>query len=539
MYMNKFFGFIGLIVMLAGCGGDGFYYGNSESVATSNPTDIQESFLYSTSLYGSDDGGPYANIAVLLPTSGTAKTTGNEIKTSIETAFLRKTKSNLRLSFFDLSGNIDQRESTIRQALATRPDVIIGPLFAEDTKMLRDIKPSGLPVISFTSDVQSLGDGVMTVNLIPTQSIETIIREMKNDERTGMVVFAPNNNSGQSMMSVAKMAADLYDIPVRGVYYYDPGKSDSIKTVTHNASLYNVRSAVNTRAREVLSDILTNEEISPETRTDLSEQLENISRTETLGELPYDSILFLGNGADSKTLASFLRYYGISNRDVAFYGTTLWQNSEIASDLTMSGAKYATLPEISTNFTNLNNMVAGKDPTYLSAFGYDAANLALGMLYAQKNRYDHLHDKNGYIGTCGIFRILPSGKSERALRIMELNGSGTPKTVKNSASNFLVSLYNIQTNNLKYVSDMDVKTRGINPGDYITIPDELSKKSEYRTRKIGLNNAAESEPDDTPRPLPVPVQKTSESEIISNPEFENAKPETVSRQYIDSVEIQE
>lgn len=540
MYMNKFLISVALTALLAGCTGGGFYSNDYDSVATSNPTDVQESLTYSTSLYGSDDGGPRADIAVLLPTSGIAKSTGNDIKTSIETAFLRKPKSNIKISFFDVSGDASQRYAVMRQALSTHPDVVIGPLFAEDTRILRDMKPSGLPVISFTSDIQSLGNGVTTVNLIPRQSIETIVRQMQDDKRQGIVIFAPNNNAGESMTSVAYAAADLYDIPVHGVYYYDSGKSDSIKAVTHNASLYNVRNAVNTRAREVLSDILTKEDLSAETHADLTEQLETISRTETLGELPYDSILFLGNGADSKTLASFLRYYGVSNRDVAFYGTTLWQDSDINSDFTLSGAKYATLPEISNNFVSLNNLVAGKNPGYLSAFGYDAANLALGMIFSQKSPSAYIFDPSGYIGAGGIFRIQPNGVSERALRIVELNGSGTTKTVKESAGNFLTPLYSIRSTNLKYVSPMEVKTRGINPGDYINIPEEFLKKSQYKTKKIGTSDTlTDSEPDTEQKNIVIPVQQSEESEIISNPDYEPVKLETVSRKYIDSVEIQE
>ena len=73
------------------------------------------------------------------------------------------------------------------------------------------------------------------------------------------------------------------------------------------ASMYNARSAANSRAREVLSDILAKESLTSQQKYNLRHQLEKISRTETLGDLPYDSILFLGNGEDSKTLASFLR----------------------------------------------------------------------------------------------------------------------------------------------------------------------------------------------------------------------------------------
>ena len=220
------------------------------------------------------------------------------------------------------------------------------------------------------------------------------------------------------------------------------------------------------------------------TRKNLENQLEKISRTETLGPVPYDSILFLGSGEDAKTITSFLRYYGVGNRDAAMYGTTLWHGSDIASDFTMSGAKYATLPPVSDNFVAFYNMVAGKDPDFLAAFGYDAANLSLGMLYTQKSKDAYLFDPSGYIGTTGMFRIQPSGESERALRIMELNGSGEVTESKNAPTNFLVPLYSVNISDLKTVPEKELKTRGINPGDYIKIPEYLRRKSEYKTKKL-------------------------------------------------------
>ncbi|MBR5904582.1 MAG: penicillin-binding protein activator [Alphaproteobacteria bacterium] len=536
MYINKFLIIMGLTALLSGCGGTKTFNFNQPD-AVSNPTNVQDSYLSSTSLYGSDDGGKSASIAVLLPMTGDFRTMGNDIKTSVETAFLRKTKPNIKLTFFDLSGTRANRDIVIGQALASNPDVIIGPIFAEDTRILRDKKSSNTPVISFTSDVSALGDDVISVNLIPTQSIETIIRQMIIDGAKSMLVLAPNDESGQTMASVANKAASLYDVPIRGLFYYDSGNSDSIKDVAMRASMYNTRIAVNNRAREVLSDILNKETLNANQRYSLKKQLEKIERSETLGDLPYDAILFLGSGEDSKTLASFLRYYGIKNRDIAFYGTTLWQNSDIASDLTMSGSKYATLPEISENFVGLYSMVAGKEPNHMASFGYDAAHLALGMLYSPKSQSAYLYDPNGYVGTSGIFRIQPNGESERGLRIMELNASETPNTLKESPTNFITTLYNVRSNNLRPVSEKEISTRGINPGDYIKIPEHLRKKSAYKTKTIGANYIESETPNNPDAPIQIFAEDTKE--IIVNPDYEPVKLENVSRQNIDSVEIEE
>ena len=537
MYMNKILVFTGISAILAGCGGNYGTMTSYSTTATTTPADIQETYLHSTALYGSDEAGRSADIAVLLPLSGPSKTTGNRIKTSIETAFLRKPKSTVKVSFYDVSGKDEEHEAAISEALSKKPDIIIGPLFAKDAKIVREMKPSRTPVISFTSDVTALGSGVVTTNLIPTQSVETIVRQMQKDDIKSMIILAPNDDYGQLMTATAYLASDIYDIPIKGIFYYTPRNSDSIKDATMRASMYNTRNAANTRAREVLSDILTKEQLSSSDRKSMKNQLEKISRTETLGDLPYDSILFLGNGEDSKTLASFLRYYGVGNKDAAFYGTTVWQDSDIASDFTMSGAKYATLPEVSNNFISLYNMVGGSEPDHLTAFGYDAANLALGMLYAQQSEFEYMYDANGYVGASGIFRILDSGESERGLRIMELDGSGETLVTQSAPTNFLVPLYNIHGKNTRKISERELSTRGINPGDYITIPDNLRRKSEYRTKTIGANYVSDS---DQESQLDEPIQVFAPAdEPVSNPEFESVKSETVSRKYIDSVEIEE
>ena len=538
MYMNKFLIFLGLTALLAGCGGNGFrsdmrYSGEP---ATANPTNVEESFINSTSLYGSDEGGPRANIAVLLPTSGPAKAHGNNIKTAIEAAFLRKPKSNIKISFFDLSGTEDNRYEVIKEALSSSPDIIIGPLFAEDTRVLRNIKPDDLPVISFTSDATSLGNGVMTVNLIPTQSVEAIVRQIKIDNAKSLVILAPNNNSGELMTSVADTASKIYGVPVAGVYYYEAGKSDSIKNIAMRASLYNTRNAANTRAREILSDILTKEKLDSETNASLSKQLEKISRTETLGDLPFDTILFLGTSQDAKSMSSFLRYYGISNRDVKFYGTTLWDDKAIASDFTLSGAKYATLPEPNEAFVNSYNSIYGLSPDHLTTFGYDAANLALGMIYTQKDESDYIFDPNGYIGNNGIFRIQPNGISERALQIMGLNGSGTPVVLKQAAQNFITPLYNVNMDKINDVEEKEISSYTINPVDYIIIPEEFSAKPEYMGQKIKSNSSAQNQ---TVKEESIQIYGQSEEETIKDPDFKSAKPENISRKYIDNVEIEE
>ena len=147
-----------------------------------------------------------------------------------------------------------------------------------------------------------------------------------------------------------------------------------------------------------------------------------------------------------------------------------------------------------------------------------------------------MYDPSGYIGTTGIFRIQPNGEDERGLRIMELNGTETVNELKSSPTNFITPLYNINNNNLRTVSEKALNTRGVNPGDYITIPEHLRRKSAYRTKTIGANYVAE-ETDIESKPIQIFAE--SEKEVISDPEFQPVKIESIERKNIDSVEIAE
>ncbi|MCQ2574726.1 MAG: penicillin-binding protein activator [Alphaproteobacteria bacterium] len=532
--MNKFLAFVGLCVLLASCSmTQKNWHEEYGSVTTMAPNQLSNGFM---PYYNESKATKNTSIAVLLPTSDQNKSIGNSIKTSIEMALVQRPSENIKTTFYDISGDSINKKQIIQEVLSTNPNIIIGPVFAEDVKELRDEKNSELPVLSFTSDISAVGNGVMTMALLPTQSIETIIRQIQNDGIQNIIVVAPNDQSGKLMASVAYEASTIYNLQLNGLFYYTPNDSNSMKDTAIKASMYETRSQANTRAKEVLSDILTKESLSQNEYDSLNQQLEKISKTEVLGPVPYNAVLFLGNGNDSKTLASFLRYYGVNSQQVHFYGTTLWQGSDIASDFTMSGAKYATLPDISENFVELYKQATDQYPDYMSSFGYDAINMILEMVNTNKNYASYLLDPSGYNGINGIFRLQPSGESERGLLIKQLNGSGTARTIKEAPNNFIIPLYNVQIKDIRPIDEIELDTRGVNPGDYIYIPNRFKSFSKYRTKRIGLNSNLYSEEEFIDN-NPVQIMSTENETVISNPEYKPVKKDSISRKYIDSVEI--
>ncbi|MBD5391454.1 penicillin-binding protein activator [bacterium] len=527
MNMNKFLIGCAMVGLMAGCQTkptDTWHkqYGTLTD-GTTTPTTLQ---------YGTfNDATTARRIAVLLPLTGDAGAMGRAIRTSIETATLQRGPENLSVTFYDTAQNTT---TAINDALTTNPEVIIGPLFAADARTLRAMKPDEMPAISFTSDANAIGNGVMTMALMPSDGVEAIIDEIASDKSRGILILAPDTNSGRQMAAAARAAATARDITTSGLIYYREGNTDSIKDAAHRGSIYAARNAANNRAREILSDILTNDRLTAIERSSISRQLDNISKNDTLGRLPYDAVLFLGGADDAKSLAAFLRYYGLTAHDARFYGTAMWDGADI-SDFNLVGAKYSALPEQSAGFARIYEMVSGTTPARISSFGYDATNLAMGMLYTEKTPAAYLMNPGGYVGVDGLFRIMPTGASQRGLRVMEVTND-TPRTLRDAPTNFATPIYRTTTaDTLNSPREMAVETPGINPLTYIQIPDRLQSK--YKAKTYGANINKTTTP--TTQNIVTIMGDDDGETIAATADFTSARPESVTRQNIDSVEIYE
>ena len=138
------------------------------------------------------------------------------------------------------------------------------------------------------------------------------------------------------------------------------------------------------------------------------------------------------------------------------------------------------------------------------------------------------------MGTDGLFRIQPTGASERALRIVELDGTGAPRETKPAPSNFLSPLYNIEQRHIAPAAPMDLQTPGIDPDDYIRLPERFA--SDYRSKTIGTNITVVPM---VQKSQIVAILPEDDGDTIQTQNFTPIKLESVSRNYIDEYEVYE
>ncbi|MCL1902390.1 MAG: penicillin-binding protein activator, partial [Alphaproteobacteria bacterium] len=395
--------------------------------------------------------------------------------------------------------------------------------------------PDTTPAITFTSDPSALGNGIFTFALLPNQGVESIVKHAAANNDSRVLILAPDTKTGWMLANSALESSALHGVRVVGMYYYREGDMGSMKEVAERGSMFVPRESANVRAKEILSDILLTRQLSPNERLSVNKQLEALNKSDTVGRLPYDAVLFLGNANDSKALASFLRYFDVPTNTVRFYGTAMWDANSMFSDMTMAGAQFASLPQISQDFARVYTDVRGIAPNRMSSMGYDAAMLSINALMSGESLPGYLMNRSGFAGIDGLVRLKPNGTNERALQIMRLDGSGAPRLEVAAARNFMRPLYQTTTVDNRKSSEIGI-TYGINPMDYINLPLSVSGAYSSKTFTLAPRSTAGQAPV-MQSPLIVLPEDDSDIIMISDPDYSPYQIDAVDRRYIEEVTL--
>jgi outer membrane PBP1 activator LpoA protein len=535
MFMKKLMLLIAGMFMLNGCidqkGGDwGAEWG--DSIPTENPMEISDA---PADMYGVQPGDQtLKTVAVLLPLSGAGGDLGTGIQHAIEIAFFQKQPKNIMVSFHDINGKGEDKERIMEMVLSTRPDIIIGPLFADDVEMLKKLKPAEIPAITFTSAKSALGDGIFTMALLPNQAVEAIVKQIKAEGKERLLVLAPNTQTGYMLANNAVESAKIYNLDLAGLYLYVEHDAIEIKDLAEQVSLYQARTNNLIHAKEILSDVLINQKLTAIEKESVKTQLEELNKRDSLGEVPYDAVLLLGNAADSKTLGAYLRYYDVNAAATSFYGSALWDTESVYRDASLAGGEYAGLPRISETFLRLYSEIEGVLPNRLNTIGFDAAMLSIKALSGGKPVAAYLLDPSGYKGLDGLVRLRPNGENERALLIMQLNGVRMPMIRKIAEQNFIKPIYQTTQFDLSKPFERNIASDGYNPLDYIKLPEYLA--DQYQSKKFGItyDDSIDRMSPDAEHVEVVSEDKTS---AVIDADFKPAKLDPVDKKLIEEVRL--
>ena len=517
--------FLFIAIFLAGCRGSdwGSEYARGQA---GRPVSLEES------LGPPAADGVLRTVAVLLPLSGPDGALGTGIQHAIEIAFFQQQPTNVLVSFHDIAGREEDKRRTIETVLSQNPSMIIGPLFASDVQMLKKMKPRNIPAITFTSSRAPLGDGIFTMALMPNQAVETVVKHMAEQGRSRVVVIAPDTQTGWMLANSARDSVRAHGIELSGLLLYTEGDTQSMREVIENATFFGARVQTLTEARRILSEAMMRHNLTHAESEPLRLRLEELNRRDTLGGVPYDSILILGNATDSKTITAYLRYYDVPPTMAGYFGSALWDSEVAFRDGAMATGEFAALPRIPESFLNLFSEIEGVRPNRFNTLGYDAAMLAMRSLSSTRSVGANLLDPSGYTGVDGLVRLRPNGENERSLVIMQLNGVTQPRVIKPAPATFMTKIYQTGAPDLSRPSERQISNEGYNPMDFITLPERL--RGTFRAERIGnVRHAGQGD-------IPLSgehIEVMADDEVIVTEDFSPATGTTITRTEINEVQM--
>jgi ABC-type branched-subunit amino acid transport system substrate-binding protein len=317
-------------------------------------------------------------VALLVPMSGPNAGVGQSIANATTLALLDTKTDKVRITTYDTALGA---AAAVNKALAEGNRLILGPLLAEDARMIGPIAArANVPVISFSNDASIAGGGVYIMGYNPNQSIERVVGFAREKGLSNFGALVPRGTYGERAGNALLRAVEQAGGTVVSMQSFDR---------------------------------------SPASITAAVKKLQASSS--------YDALLIADSGRVALQVAPVVRKNG--GATARLLGTELWNtDTALAATPVLRGAWFASVSD--TLYRQLATKYRaryGNAPFRLSSLGYDAVLLTVRIAQDWKPGTPfpnaRLRDAGGFSGIDGAFRFNRTGVAERALEVNEV-GAG-------------------------------------------------------------------------------------------------------------------
>lgn len=319
-----------------------------------------------------------AKIALLLPLSGKGSDTGQAMLNAAQLAMFDLNAS----SVFELRPEDTGKGAVqaINSAISNGANLILGPVFSNDTKTISPIAlQNNLNIVSFSTDTSAAVGNTFLMGFMPQAQVNSVLNYASSVGHKRIALIAPRDVYGDSVASTFSMFMQRYSLDTAGIIRYEAGQLPTA------ANLSTLKAGV-------------------------------------------DAVLIAASATDSNKISTMMSAAGYPDATVKRLGTGLWDQADAAKLSGLQGAWYAaSSPRLRTRFERRYVETYGTQPPRLASLAYDAT--ALTVVLAKSGHgfgRDTLTSPNGFAGVDGIFRFTNDGIADRGLAILEIkNGTST------------------------------------------------------------------------------------------------------------------
>jgi ABC-type branched-subunit amino acid transport system substrate-binding protein len=323
-------------------------------------------------------------VGLMLPFSnGSAATRGlaDAMLNAAELAVSDAGNPDILLMPADAGATPADSAAAVQKLLDNGAEIIVGPLFSRTVRAVAPLaKASGVPVLAFSTDRTTAGNGVYLLSFQPENEVRAIVSYAASQGHTHFAALIPQTPYGDRVATAFRAAVDAVHGILADMERFDPQSGNAV------------------------------------------EQAAAMARSHP------DAVLIAQGGALLRGMAPTLVVAGLSPDRVKFLGTGLWDDPAITREPTLDGGWFAApAPDVQDAFDAKYRTVFDGTPPQLATLAYDAMSLvALLSNGAPYHRFTPaaLTDPNGFSGVDGIFRFRPDGTAERGLAILRVTPQG-------------------------------------------------------------------------------------------------------------------
>ena len=346
-------------------------------------------------------------IGLLIPISGENKKIGQQIIKSTRMALKDIGENKVEIYLKDTNSNPNQTIKSANEFQNMGIQIVIGPVFFKNLIYLEETKD--IIFLSFTNKTYKLPRNVISAGVNANSQLNAIKNFIEINDIKKTILLTPKlDYENEIKRAIQKSKLKIFK---HHIYNTEPTKlTAQIEKITN----YRIR-------KQNLEDEIKRVENS--NIIDKDEQLKNLNKKYTLGNVNFDSVIISDFDENLKSVITSLLYTDVSPKDKYIITLNQWFDESLLKEQSIQPIYY---PSINKN--NLENFEEkflkefSEQPNYLSLLSYDL----VGLIYylSKKNDLENLTSifkkKNTFKGKIGIFDI-ENNKINHKLNFYEIN----------------------------------------------------------------------------------------------------------------------
>ena len=354
-------------------------------------------------------------VGLIVPLSGKYQEIGKSVLNSIRLALSKINDEQIEIFPKDNYSNPEKTLFAAKQLEKEGIQIVIGPIFHQNLIYLEEVQ--NLTFLSLSNKTKIIPKNVITIGINANSQINAIVNFIKKENLNKTIVLIPRSNFEDELRNA--LVKSKYEF--MNIYSYDvePNKlTPLIKQIT----AYSERTKKLEKIIEFVEkgiEILEKEEELENLKkkytlgeVDLDSvlinerELENLKKKYTLGEINFDSVVIANFGENLKSVTNSFSFSDVTAQDVKFITLNQWFDETLLKE---SSTNQIYFPSINlTNYSKFRETYFksyNKYPPQISILSYDILGL---IYYIKKVQGDNLvknifNKKISYIGEVGEF----------------------------------------------------------------------------------------------------------------------------------------